>query len=329
MQEKIRIGLIGAGANMEAVHLPKLATISDVSVVGVVNRTAVSGQRVAQKWSIPRVFETAEHLINDRNIDAVVIGTWPDSHERYSVDALRAGKHVLCEARMTTDERSAQRMRDVARSAKRIAHLVPAPTTMHVDDDIRSSLIASNFGELRSVTVYHQMDIYSGGQAWRRAMRYSGRNILSTGIVYETLRRWLPPLEWLVATTNPDYGGGVDLPDTVDIVGKDSAGVCYSMLLRGQVTQQPKSQICLEGTKARLLYRFASGSLSWQELGNEKNEVIKQGNAYEAWSVEQTFVDAIRGRESSKALTFEDGFDYMRFVDTVWTSLVDGEPRGL
>jgi len=173
------------------------------------------------------------------------------------------------------------------------------------------------------------MDIYSGGKAWRRDMRYSGRNILSTGIIYETLRRWLSPLEWLVATTNPDYGGGVDLPHTVDIVGKDSAGVFYSMLLRAQVAQRPESQICLEGTKARLLYRFASGSLSWQELGNEKNAVIKQGNAYAAWSVEQTFVDAIRGRESSKALTFEDGYDYMRFVDSVWTSLVNGEPRGL
>ena len=96
----IRIGLIGAGANTASRHIPGLREAGDVEIGAVCNRSLESGQRIADAFNIARVAPSVAALLADSEIDAVCIGTWPYRHRDYTVAALNAGKHVLCEARM-------------------------------------------------------------------------------------------------------------------------------------------------------------------------------------------------------------------------------------
>ena len=98
--EKIRIGIIGAGANTRLRHIPGFRELENVEIVGVVNRTPQSTARVAQDFEIPRQFSDWRQLVESPDIDAVMIGAWPNLHAGATVAALEAGKHVLCEARM-------------------------------------------------------------------------------------------------------------------------------------------------------------------------------------------------------------------------------------
>src|SRR5438128_10475103 len=114
-QKKLRIGLIGAGGNMRARHIPGLRALADVELVAVCNRRPTSTRAAAREHGIPRTFERWQDLAADPDIDAIVIGTWPYLHCPITLAALESGKHVLTEARMALSAAEAHRMLEAAR----------------------------------------------------------------------------------------------------------------------------------------------------------------------------------------------------------------------
>ncbi len=100
MPDTIRIGLVGAGGNTRLRHIPGLQKIAGVEIASVANRSRASSERVAQEFGIPRIHDRWTDLVNDPDIDAVMIGTWPYLHCPITLAALDAGKHVLTEARI-------------------------------------------------------------------------------------------------------------------------------------------------------------------------------------------------------------------------------------
>ena len=124
----IRIGLVGAGANTRQRHIPGFQAIDGVEVVGVANRSVASGQRVAEEFGIPRVFDNWKDLVNSPDVDAVCIGTWPYMHCTVTLAALEAGKHVLTEARMSMDAAEARSMLQASRRHPGlVTQVVPSP----------------------------------------------------------------------------------------------------------------------------------------------------------------------------------------------------------
>src|SRR5512142_1594289 len=114
--ERIRVGIVGAGGNTQGRHIPELQKIEGVEVVSVANRTGESSQRAADRFGIPRVYDRWEDLVRADDSDAIVIGTWPYMHYPITLAALEAGKHVLCEARMSSNLDEARRMLIAAQS---------------------------------------------------------------------------------------------------------------------------------------------------------------------------------------------------------------------
>ena len=88
------------GANTRTHHIPNLQRIPGVELVAVANRSLESSARVAEEFGIPRIAASWRDIVEDDDVDAVVIGTWPYLHAPISVTALDKGKHVLTEARM-------------------------------------------------------------------------------------------------------------------------------------------------------------------------------------------------------------------------------------
>ena len=95
--ETIRIGLIGAGDNTKLRHIPGFREMEGVEVVSVANRSRASGQRVADEYGIPVVYDDWQDLIDADDTDAICIGTWPYMHRTMVLASLDAGKHVSCQ----------------------------------------------------------------------------------------------------------------------------------------------------------------------------------------------------------------------------------------
>jgi predicted dehydrogenase len=98
---KVRVGLIGSGFVAELhMHAYKRVYGVDAEVRAVVSR----GDRVvdfARRFGIPDVHRDYRALLADKEIDAVDICTPPALHAQMIVEAMRAGKHVICEKPFT------------------------------------------------------------------------------------------------------------------------------------------------------------------------------------------------------------------------------------
>ena len=93
----IRVGLVGCGFVAE-LHMYALRRVYSVDVE--VRAVAARGEAVlefARRHQIPIVYRSFADLIADRNIDVIDICTPPNLHASMIVEAMQAGKHVICE----------------------------------------------------------------------------------------------------------------------------------------------------------------------------------------------------------------------------------------
>src|SRR5258708_11394347 len=139
------MAMMGAGANTRSRHIPGFRAIAGVEIVGVVNRTSESSARAAKEFGIPKVYPTWQAIVDDPQVDAICIGTWPDMHCEITCAALDAGKHVLTEARMARNAAEADRMHAASLAHPGfVAPIVPNPFGL-VQNPFVQSLLEQSF----------------------------------------------------------------------------------------------------------------------------------------------------------------------------------------
>ena len=97
----INIGIIGCGKIAQVRHIPEYAENPDVKLAAFFSPNRARAQEQADKYG-GKVYDTAEALLADPGIDAVSICAANYAHAELSMQALNAGKHVLCEKPMAT-----------------------------------------------------------------------------------------------------------------------------------------------------------------------------------------------------------------------------------
>jgi len=107
----LSIGVIGVG-HLGGLHATLLATLEDVTLVGVYDIDAAKGRDVAERTS-SRYFERIDDLLE--RVDAVTVATVTPAHYSIVRQALEAGKHVLVEKPITQTAREAGELNQLAR----------------------------------------------------------------------------------------------------------------------------------------------------------------------------------------------------------------------
>ena len=99
----LRIGTLGAARITPAALIRPARHVTDVEVAAVAARDPARAQKFATKHGIPRVHTSYEALLADPEIDAVYNPLPNGLHGEWTVKALDAGKHVLCEKPFTAN----------------------------------------------------------------------------------------------------------------------------------------------------------------------------------------------------------------------------------
>jgi myo-inositol 2-dehydrogenase/D-chiro-inositol 1-dehydrogenase len=95
--KKIHFGIIGAG-RIGRVHAETLSfRMPEASIVAITDINLEAAQSLACHCAIPKVAGSAEEVLADREIDAVLICSSTDTHAELIIKAAEAGKHIFCE----------------------------------------------------------------------------------------------------------------------------------------------------------------------------------------------------------------------------------------
>ena len=118
--EALRIGCLGA-ARIAPAALVKPAALNDgVVCAAVAARDPGRAGAFAAKHDIPKVHESYEALLADDEVDAIYNPLPNGLHGLWTLRALEAGKHVLCEKPFTANAKEAQKVADAAAGSGRV-----------------------------------------------------------------------------------------------------------------------------------------------------------------------------------------------------------------
>ena len=110
---KIKIGIIGAG-NISRAHTKGYLACGDATVKAICDINPERAKEKAKTFDIGETYSDYRKLLEDGEIDAVSVCTWNNSHAQIVIDALAAGKNVLCEKPMAMNSEQALKMEEAA-----------------------------------------------------------------------------------------------------------------------------------------------------------------------------------------------------------------------
>ncbi|MBN2299987.1 MAG: Gfo/Idh/MocA family oxidoreductase [Acholeplasmataceae bacterium] len=115
--KKIKIGIIGCGGIALEKHLPSLSLINEVELVAFCDILIEKAEQAKIKFGKEdsKVYLDYKEMLKDTSIDVVHVCTPNRSHSFITVDALEAGKHVMCEKPMAINSVEAKKMVDAAK----------------------------------------------------------------------------------------------------------------------------------------------------------------------------------------------------------------------
>jgi xylose dehydrogenase (NAD/NADP) len=93
---KIRWGLLST-ANINKAVIPAIRASARGELMAVASRNQSAANQYAAQWEIPKAFGSYEEMLSSDEIEAVYIGLPNHLHAEWSIRAMQAGKHVLCE----------------------------------------------------------------------------------------------------------------------------------------------------------------------------------------------------------------------------------------
>ena len=123
---KIRWGLLST-AHINRSIIPAIRSSKRGTLIAVASRSLQKAKRYADEWQIPKAFGNYESMLASGSIDAVYISLPNHLHAEWTINALNAGIHVLCEKPFALSIKEV----DAMIKASRKNHLVLAEAFMY------------------------------------------------------------------------------------------------------------------------------------------------------------------------------------------------------
>ena len=149
---KINWGILGTARIAIRKVIPALQASRHGTVAAIASRDIARAQAEANLLGIPKAHGSYEALLEDRNIDAVYVPLPNHQHVPWSIKALEAGKHVLCEKPIGLNTGEASALLAAARRHPRLKIMEAFMYRHHPQWQLARKLIADGgIGDLRTI----------------------------------------------------------------------------------------------------------------------------------------------------------------------------------
>jgi len=118
-KNKLRVGLIGAGAIAQGCHLPGYAKDDRAELVAIADPAVARHKEVTKAYGDLAPYTEYGKMLKEQSLDVVSVCTPNKYHAAATIAALKAGCHVLCEKPMSVNLREADRMIATAKETRK------------------------------------------------------------------------------------------------------------------------------------------------------------------------------------------------------------------
>ena len=211
MSEPLRWGVLGAARIAREKVIPALRKTASAEVLALASRDAATARDAADALRIPRAYGDYDALLADPDVEAVYVPLPNHLHVAWSIRALEAGKHVLCEKPMGMDAGEVARLRAAAEAHPRLKVMEAFMYRLHPQWIAARRLAAEAIGRLQTVHSHFSYVKFDPGNI-RNRPDTGGGGLRDIGVYDVSLSRWLfgAEPERVVATVEVDPDLGVD-----------------------------------------------------------------------------------------------------------------------
>jgi xylose dehydrogenase (NAD/NADP) len=321
---RVTWGIIST-AEINRLVIPPARASQKVDLLGVASRNAKRAEEYAETWAIERAYGSYEALLADPDIEAVYISLPNSLHCEWSIRALEAGKHVLCEKPMSRSPADVNAAFDAAERSGRL--LMEAFMYRHNPQTLRlKQLVAEGaIGELRLVR-----SAFSYGLDDERNIRLSAE--LEGGALMDVGCYCVSGSRLLAGEPEVVYGRQVAGPTGVDVV------FAATMRFPGGVVGQfdcgtaltDRDELEVVGSEGSLFlddpWHAGIPVIELRREGGTDEIRIDPKDSYQLQL--ENLSDAIRG-EASQLLGRDDAVGQARTIDALFRSANADAPVAL
>lgn len=159
---RLRWGILGTAKIGTAKVIPAMQAGKYCQVLAIASRELAKAQAAARQLKIPRAYGSYEEMLADPEIDAVFIPLPNHLHVPWSLKAIEAGKHVLCEKPIGLSAGEARRLLETARAHPQLKVMEAFMYRFHPQwQRARQIVQEGGIGVLRTIHAffsYHNID---------------------------------------------------------------------------------------------------------------------------------------------------------------------------
>jgi predicted dehydrogenase len=185
----VRVALVGMG-RIGRVHLQALSAVRGAEVIGVYDVNMQLARERAEAANVQRVFASWHDVLSDPDVQCVGVLLPHDLHETFSIEALEAGKHVVCEKPLAPTLAECDRMLAAATSSGRklfpVHNRVYSPAIEKMGDIVHQDGIGDVF--LAQTAGFEAPPTV---QTWLATPRGGGGVLMSQAVHPMYVLRWL------------------------------------------------------------------------------------------------------------------------------------------
>lgn len=255
----INVGIIGCGKIALTRHLPEYNQRQDCNIMAVYDPDIQRAKKAASLYHT-KICKSTEELLNLANLHAVSICTANVSHASLSIQALKAGKHVLCEKPMGISLKECTEMVETADQSQRIL-MIGHNQRFTKTHQKAKELIDS--GAIGKILTFRTSFCHSGPENWiidKQNNWFFDKSKSSLGVMGDLGVHKTDLIQYL---TNKKITHVISFIDTIDKKNPDGTPISVG-----------DNAICIYKLEGGIM---GSMTVSWSNYGKEENSTILYG----------------------------------------------------
>lgn len=254
------IGIIGCGKIAQVRHIPEYTDNKNATIAAYYDLNTQRAQELANQYG-GKVYPSYEQILADPEIDAVSVCTANSSHAQITIEALRAGKHVLCEKPMATTLEDCEEM---VQAAKQCGKFLMIGQNQRLTKAHARAKQLLNEGIIGDVITFRTTFGHGGPETWSidsgKNTWFFDKNKAAMGAMADLGIHKTDLIQFLLGQTVTETTAKITTLDKKDangnLIGVDDNAVC--------------------------IYKMSGGALgtmtaSWTYYGEEDNSTILYG----------------------------------------------------